>query len=317
MTVEQTGGVTEDFGAVSGNLTDSGTLSFTDVDVTDTHLVSKSYNADVVWTGGTLTAGQFTALTSGFLVDGNSWDYTVANAAVQFLGEGETVTFSYTVTVTDDSGQVANDSDSETVTITITGDNDAPILTVDTAGGVTEDAAATNLTDSGTLSFTDVDATDVVTPTATLLSAPTWSAGTLSTVLTLAEIEALTADFTIDGNGWDYTVANSLVQFLGEGETVTFSYTVTATDDSGQANNSDSEVVTITITGDNNDIVGTAGPDTALSGTEQRDRISGLGDNDILNGLGGADTCLATPAMTSSLAARAPMSWLAARAWIS
>ena len=51
-------------------------------------------------------------------------------------------------------------------------------------------------------------------------------------------------------------MANSLVQFLAEGETITFSYTVTVTDDFGEANNSDSETVTVTITGNNDAPVG-------------------------------------------------------------
>ena len=61
------------------------------------------------------------------------------------------------MTVTDNSG-AANDSDTETVTVTITGTNDAPVLTVDRRPAAsTEDATTPNLTDSGTLSFTDVD----------------------------------------------------------------------------------------------------------------------------------------------------------------
>src|SRR6185295_3681470 len=120
LTVDQTGSVQEDVAVSGGNLTDTGTLSFTDVDVTDTHTTSASYNSDAVWTGGSLTAGQVTAITSGFSVDSNSWDYTVANAALQFLAAGETITLSFDVTVTDDSG-AANNSDTKTVTLTITG----------------------------------------------------------------------------------------------------------------------------------------------------------------------------------------------------
>ena len=78
---------------------------------------------------------------------------------MQFLGAGETITLCFNVTVTDDSG-AANDSDTETVTLTITGTNDAPVLTVDTTGGGHRGLAASRtLTDSGTLSFTDVDVT--------------------------------------------------------------------------------------------------------------------------------------------------------------
>ena len=59
------------------------------------------------------------------------------------------------------------------------------------------------------------------------------SGGTLWNVLTGAQITALTSGFTVDANSWDYTVANSLLQFLREGETITFSFTVTVTDNSG------------------------------------------------------------------------------------
>ena len=92
LTVDASGGVTED--ATDPTLSDSGTLSFTDVDVNDTHTVSYVYNGDANWTGGALTAGQVAAITGGFTVDSNSWDYSVANSALQFLGAGETVTLS-------------------------------------------------------------------------------------------------------------------------------------------------------------------------------------------------------------------------------
>src|SRR6185436_2829074 len=178
LTVDQTGSVQEDVAVSGGNLTDTGTLSFTDVDVTDTHTTSASYNSDAVWTGGSLTAGQVTAITSGFSVDSNSWDYTVANAALQFLAAGETITLSFDVTVTDDSG-AANDSDTKTVTLTITGTNDAPVLTVDQTGSVQEDVAVSggNLTDTGTLSFTDVDVTDTHTTSASYNSDAVWTGG--------------------------------------------------------------------------------------------------------------------------------------------
>ena len=83
---------------------------------------------------GRSAPAQSTRSAAASRVDGNSWDYSVANAAVQFLGAGETITLSFAVTVTDDSG-AANDSDTETVTITITGTNDQPTLTSGDASG--------------------------------------------------------------------------------------------------------------------------------------------------------------------------------------
>ncbi|MEK6259708.1 MAG: VCBS domain-containing protein [Planctomycetota bacterium] len=248
LTVDASGAVTEDVAVVAGNLTDSGTLSFTDVDTTNTHTVSSVYNNDAVWTGGSLTAAQVAAITSGFTADSNSWDYSVANSAVQFLAAGETITLSFNVTVTDNSGAV-NNSDTESVTITITGTNDAPVLTVDASGAVTEDVAvvAGNLTDSGTLSFTDVDTTNTHTVSSVYNNNAVWTGGSL----TAAQVTAITSGFTADSNSWDYSVANSAVQFLAAGETITLSFNVTVTDNSGAANNSDTETVTITITGMN------------------------------------------------------------------
>jgi hypothetical protein len=148
---------------------------------------------------------------------------------VQFLAAGETITFQHTVTVTDDSG-AGNATDSEVVTVVITGTNDAPVLTVDASGAAAEDAASPNLTDSGVLSFTDVDVTDTHATSKTLLSGPTWSGGDISTVLSAPQVAALTSGFSVDNDSWNYTVANSLVQFLAAGETITFQHTVTVTD---------------------------------------------------------------------------------------
>ncbi|MCW0002366.1 VCBS domain-containing protein [Pararhizobium sp. YC-54] len=167
LTVEQSGSVTED--AASPTLSDSGSLSFTDVDVTDTHLVTKAYNGDAAWSGGSLSAGQIAALTGGFAVTGTGWTYDVANAATQFLAAGETITFSYDVTVDDHNGG----TDTETVTITIHGTNDAPVIE-NTALWVPSDPAQQG---SGAGSYahgypivvgvpTDVDANDNVVMTA-------------------------------------------------------------------------------------------------------------------------------------------------------
>jgi VCBS repeat-containing protein len=78
-----------------------GTLSFTEVDAKDLVTITTAYNTDAVWSAGTLTAAQITAITSGFTADSNSWDYTVSNAALDFLGAGESITLSFNVKATD------------------------------------------------------------------------------------------------------------------------------------------------------------------------------------------------------------------------
>ena len=60
------------------------------------------------------------------------------------------------------------------------------------------------------------------------------------TQLTLAEIAALIAGFSVDADSWDFTAAIA-GYFLGDGETITFSYTVMATDDFGEGNISDGD----------------------------------------------------------------------------
>jgi VCBS repeat-containing protein len=166
LTVDDSGGVTEDVGVSSGNLTDSGTLSFTDLDSSDTHLVSSSYNGDASWSDGTLTAGQIAAITAGFSADSDSWDYSVANADLDFLGAGETITLSFDVTVEDDSGET-NDSDTKAVTITITGTNDSPTVeSVIADQHVDEDNPWSFAVPAGT--FGDPDANDALSFSATL-----------------------------------------------------------------------------------------------------------------------------------------------------
>ncbi|WP_212384181.1 calcium-binding protein [Bradyrhizobium sp. AUGA SZCCT0158] len=111
-------------------------MSFDDIDTNDVVDISSSYNNDIVWSGGSLTAGQIAALTAGTFTASATdaaalgttpWSYTANDVALDFLDDGESITFSYTVTATDDSGASAID----TVTITINGTNDAPVAVND------------------------------------------------------------------------------------------------------------------------------------------------------------------------------------------
>ncbi|WP_412523471.1 VCBS domain-containing protein, partial [Shewanella chilikensis] len=153
LSIDMSGAVTEDVDVINGMLSDSGDLSFTDVDINDSHSVGSSYNDDVLWSDGDLDQATQDALAAGFSVDNSGWNYEIANSLVQFLAVGETITLSFDVTVDDGNGG----TDTETVTVTITGTNDAPVLSIDMSGAVTEDVDVINgmLSDSGDLSFTD------------------------------------------------------------------------------------------------------------------------------------------------------------------
>ena len=271
----QAGSITESADNVGGTDADpsdaTGTITFDDVDLADAP--TASITASSVSGGtATLSAGQETDLLNnlslGTLVDNADgsgsvgWIYDVPNSEIDFLAAGETVQLSFTVEVKDNRGG----TDSQNVVITITGTNDAPVLTVDSTGSVTEDAAAT-LTDTGTLSFTDVDESNTHTVTTSVVSTA-WSGGTLSA----GQITDLTAGFTADSDSWDYSVANTNVDFLAAGETATLVFNVTVTDNSG---GSDTEQVTITINGRNDAPTVTATTDVAGSATEVADLAAG------------------------------------------
>ncbi|WP_414868204.1 beta strand repeat-containing protein, partial [Pseudomonas sp. IT-194MI4] len=229
----QTGDAKEDSGDYAAN----GSITFTDADLIDTHSVTVTPGASGYL--GSFTTDPLhdsTGTGSGSL----GWHFAVDNAAVQFLGEGQILTQTYNVAIGDGTVQ--------TVTITITGTNDRPTLTIaDTTGAMSEGNGTATLSDSGALSFADVDNIDVVTVSHTSNGNIAWSGGTLDAGVA----SALVAGFSVDHNSWDYSTSQNL-DFLGAGETVTFSYTVVATDNSGAANAaSTTQTVTITITGSN------------------------------------------------------------------
>ncbi|WP_447070645.1 retention module-containing protein [Shewanella algae] len=247
LSADASGAFIEDLDVINGMLSDSGSLSFTDVDIGDSHVVSSSYNGDASWSGGALDQATQDALAAGFSADNSGWSYDIANSLVQFLAVGETITLSFTLTVTDAFGA----SDSQPVTLTITGTNDAPVLSIDMSGAVTEDVdvVAGMLSDSGVLSFTDVDINDSHSVGSSYNGDVLWSGGALDQ----ATQDALAAGFSVDNSGWIYDIANSLVQFLAVGETITLSFDVTVDDGNG---GTDTETVTITINGTNDPVEG-------------------------------------------------------------
>jgi VCBS repeat-containing protein len=156
---ELTGEVTELVTPV-GNLTDSGVIAFTDVDLSDTHSISPTVTASAGALGG-LTATVSTD-TVGGLGGEITWNYSVAASAVEYLAAGEPKTESFTITLDDGHGGTVE----RTIEVTITGTNDTPtVASVDTAPIADTAIADTfgNLT--GTLAGNDVDSGETVTLT--------------------------------------------------------------------------------------------------------------------------------------------------------
>ena len=123
----------------------------------------------------------------------------------------------FTVTLTDDFGAAVT----KNVTITLTGTNDRPTLTItDPTGAMNEGNGAAPLSDSGALSFADLDVNDGVTVSQSANHDLVWSGGTLGA----AQAAALVAGFSVDQAGWTYSSSENL-DFLRAGETISFSYT--------------------------------------------------------------------------------------------
>src|SRR5690606_10178220 len=184
-------GFTEAAAGSALELSDTGTVSFDDVDTSDLVDISFAANRDIAWTDGDLETqapGLAALLVAGFNTfaadaaapGSTAWTYGVARANLDFLAEGETITFSYTVTATDSAGATAD----TVVSFTITGANDAPTITATSSTGFTEvtgDSTAQALSDNGTVSFDDVDATDVIDISFAANGDIAWSGGDLDT----------------------------------------------------------------------------------------------------------------------------------------
>ena len=262
--VDVTGEITD-----GSDLADSGSITFTDVDLTDRPAateVTKSVTAKKAdGTDLPLTTEQLAVIEEAFSIsaaDGNfndgtvDWTYDIDAGDLEFLAEGEVVTAVFTITVDDGQGGTAT----QDVTVTLTGSNDAPQVTVDAPEDFTEagDAAAQDLVQSGEVHFADVDLTDTIDVSFESNDDITWSradnsvVGTLPAGLAQALVDAFSTGATgLDNEGsigWTYDVRGLDLDFLNAGDEINFSYTVTVEDSQGAT---DQAVVNFRILGTN------------------------------------------------------------------
>ena len=245
-----TGGVAED--ADPTTLTTGGSLTITDTDNGELSFVAQ---ASVAGTYGTFT-----------LAANGDWTYSADNtqSAIQSLAAGATLNDSFTATSFDGS-------ESQTVTVTITGTNDVPVIgTADNSGAVTElpnndpGENSADRTDTGTITFTDVDLTDI--HTVSVSDNGSGYRGALTAQVTTAATGGGTGEVT-----WTFTVNDADLDDLGPSDTLNQSYDVTVSDGNGGTK---TETVTVTITGaaDNTAPIAdaqtlSADEDTPLNGT--------------------------------------------------
>jgi VCBS repeat-containing protein len=188
--------VTEDIGAFDGYLRTGGILTVTDADAGQS-----SFQTAVTALGSPI--GALALATDG------TYQYSVANAQVQYLGDGETKVESFTIK--------SFDGTSKDVSFTIIGVNDGAIIGDPTDSIVIEDTELFrgNLVASGTISITDPDAGQSSFKTTVVPLVNTWGS------LTLAADGAYT-----------YSVANNVIalQALNEGQTKVDQFTITSFD---------------------------------------------------------------------------------------
>ncbi|OWZ90028.1 hypothetical protein B9J07_30310, partial [Sinorhizobium sp. LM21] len=256
----QLGGVVERFDGFPGENTvthtQDGTIGFRDVDTLDTH--TASFTA-----GGNGYLGTFSLDPLNQATDKLGWNFQVADSVLDSLQAGQILVQTYDVTVDDGHGGTAT----QTVTIVIAGTNDAPVITSGVqSGAVTEiadKATGENTvthTQDGAVTFTDVDTLD--THSASFLPQGRGYLGTFS-------LDAV--DQAADRIGWNFKVADGVLDSLQAGQTLTQKYTVFVNDGHGGIV---AQTVTIAITGTNDAPVITSGTQSATV-TERGDGAAG------------------------------------------
>ncbi|PIE44488.1 MAG: hypothetical protein CSA50_00100, partial [Gammaproteobacteria bacterium] len=220
-------------------------------------------------TVGAGVAGDYGTVTIG--ADG-AYSYVLdnGNAAVQALAVGETLTETFTYTASDGNGGVKH----TTLTITINGANDAPVVAAD-ANSVTEDAAdATGHDDSNP--NTSIVVGDVLANDSDIegdgLSVVGVARGSQTNNLEDANTvgAGVAGDYgtvTIGTNGaYSYSLdnGNAAVQALADGETLTETFTYTASDGNGGVEHT---TLTITINGTNDALAVISDTDSIVEDT--------------------------------------------------
>ncbi|WP_442868288.1 VCBS domain-containing protein [Bradyrhizobium sp. CCBAU 53415] len=311
----------------------TGTVTFTDVDLTDRPIVSaelsstqpfKYLDAEGNDITATLTPAQLAAIAAVKVPlsvvqgagNGNNgsatWTYSVPDHLFDFLAEDEKLILNYVVQVDDGHGGIVSTPLTVSINgadVNVEGTNDVPTIIEDdttSTGAVTEDAAAP-LVANGTITFNDPDLTDTHTASFELKSTnssahlPGFSDGT-SHIGTFA-LTAVSESPGVSSRGsvgWTFTIDNNdpVLQSLAEGQTVTQVYTVTVDDHHGGTVTRD---VTVTITGTNDAPTITSDLDAATGGvTEDAGATLSIGGTLAIQDLDLIDTHTAQAMFKSS-----------------
>jgi VCBS repeat-containing protein len=229
-----------------------------------------------------LTNAQLLALFSttnedstGHVLGEVDWNFSVPNSTTNFIPGGQTLTLDYKVAVQDSAGATAT----QDVVVTILGTNHPVIITSgpesstvaeqdNTTGSAAPDTTPT--TPAGTLNFTDADTGDTHTVAVTLASTSSSVPAATQTDLASA-VTTMLHDSTGTGNGsidWNFAIPDNDLDFLSAGQTLTVDYNVKVSD----ASTNSTQTVELVITGSNDPVAITSGPESAAL-TEQPDTV--------------------------------------------
>jgi VCBS repeat-containing protein len=177
--------------------------------------------------------------------------FTFDPADFQYLADGESVdvgAFTYVI-------RMSNGAFSTAIAhIVVNGTNDAPVITVEDGDSDSEELDETDsgLTTFGTLTVTDVDASDEVSSSVTGVKlSGDFGALTEADVLAMLTLEPLTplsADGDLNNLKWTFDSGLQAFNFLAADESLTLTYTITSDDGNG---GTDTHDVAIVINGTN------------------------------------------------------------------
>ncbi len=234
-----TGSVTED--ATTPQLTTNGTLNVSDVDLNQSGIDTA---APVVAIAGAL--GSISINAAG------QWTYTVDNASVQYLAEGEQKVETFTVKSVDGT--------THDIVVTLNGTNDTAVIgqgAGDLGSGTVREDTAVQSVASGHLTVVDADANQsAMTPTSVTNAYGTFTmnaSGDWSFTINNSSpsVQALTSagaavNLTFPVTSVDGTAASVSVSVLGKDDaaTITSGYTGSVTEDGGTANVKNSGFIT-------------------------------------------------------------------------
>ncbi|WFU81907.1 VCBS domain-containing protein [Bradyrhizobium sp. CIAT3101] len=273
--VSEQANATGDFSTVDTATPATGSVDFTDIDLTD--LPAAKITGQVVTSLGadhstdltaSLTPGEIAALENALTLQQTgknngtvTWSYSIADGALDFLGQDQTAKVVSTITLDDGHGQKTTAD----VTITITGQNDAPTLAAVTTAPLVDTANADTFSDiTGTLVGTDADHGETATLKYAVLDSHNNAVSTLA---------GHYGTLTVNANGtYDYSPDATAINALSAGSYVD-TFTVQTTDTHGATGTA---TFTVNVTGANDTPVLSDGSLGKLTDTAAADTFSDL-----------------------------------------